>query len=92
MHQLTADQLTLAEGIIDVTDENTSNKMISVYVKEIALVKVEQYNAFLLEAISQFKKWNYNKHSMNGIKVSTERTEMHSKQISFKSLIVETKR
>ena len=41
MHQLTADQLTLAEGIIDVTDENTSNKMISVYVKEIALVKVE---------------------------------------------------
>ena len=46
----------------------------------------------MLETKSHFKKLKYHKHSVNGVKDSTEGTEMHSKQESFKFLIGETKR
>lgn len=37
----------------------------------------------MLETKAHFKKLKYHKHSVNGVKDSTEGTEMHSKQESL---------
>ena len=51
----------------------------------------KQYHA-LSEIIAYIKELKYKKHSMNDVKISTERNKIHAKQKSLKFLIGETKR
>ena len=52
----------------------------------------KQYDALLSEIKAYIKELKYKKHSINDVKISAERHEIHTKQKSLKLLISETKR
>ena len=51
-----------------------------------------QYDALLSEIKAYIKELKYKKHSINDVKISTERNEIHAKQKSLKFLIGKTNR
>ena len=52
----------------------------------------KQYDALLSEIKTYIKELKHKKHSINDVKISAERNEIHAKQKSLKFLIGETKR
>ena len=89
MDQVSVDELTLIAFIRDAIDENSGDEIISINEIESVLMKIEQ---LLSEIKAYIKELKYKKHSINDVKISAERNEIHTKQKSLKLLISETKR